>query len=227
MSSIVIAEMREISQMVFRIFKEMYIDEGKNIFDIIDALSLRDVTGRYAAFVESKIQLGDVQDVDGTVARIKARLKSFIVYQLGNQDLNHGIGCGYYDSEGTGTSAHQIRSDFNDYLFGECFNPTNGDQNYQHFLDYLLINFASMFASEGRKFRPTIEEFTKVLQREKLTEYWRTHNVAIKNLRLTSLAKKVFTPNYTVSYEEDLQEVYNLLDSLLSTTPAIGGIEEG
>lgn len=211
----VIEEMREISQKVFQIFKSQYINKDKNIFDIVDNLSLADLTGKYRTFVEEKVASGEVKDIDTSIRAFKSRIKSFTTYQLGNSLISLGIGCGYYDPTGK-EDKNEIKRKINAYLFNVCFNPKKNSKNYEHFVDYLLMNFASVFASEaGRDYIPDINEFTKVLNRRILADYWKKNAEAVKALNLPTQNKIVVTPNYTVSYKKDLAEVYEVLDRLV------------
>ncbi|WKZ29432.1 MAG: P-loop NTPase fold protein [Patescibacteria group bacterium] len=212
---IAIGEMREISQAVFGIFKSQYIDPGKNIFDLIDGLSLADFAGKYQAYIEGKVTSGEIENAETTVADLKSRMKSFITYQLTNTYISSGVGCGYYDPSGK-EDAGGISHSVNDYLFGTCFNPSVAGKNYEHFLDYLLINFASTFESRGgREYTPHINEFTKILDKSKLAEYWREHATTIRGLNLTEKEKTVITSNYSASYKDDLAGVFQVLDKLI------------
>jgi len=216
-SNIAIEEMREISQKVFKIFEDQYINKNKNIFDLVEELSLSDLTGKYFDFVNQKISIGAVKDSDEHVGTLKSRIKSFTTYQLGNSLISLGVGCGYYDSSGK-EDKKGIRAQINKYLFETCFNPTIDQKNYEHFVDYLLINFASVFATEnGRGYIPHLDEFTKVLEREKLSDYWKNNSTAIKALKLTERDKIIYQGNYNALYEDDLPKVFDELDKLIQT----------
>jgi hypothetical protein len=219
MRVIVAEEMRETSQKVFRIFKDQYITPNVNLFDAVDELTIEDLSGEYHVFVQAKIASGELAegDVDSAVSALKSRIKSFIIYQLGNTIISQGIGCGYYDETGRGDNKG-IAIVVNNYLFGQCFDPAGGQKNYEHFVDYLLINFASAFMrTSGRDWMPQLEEFTKVLDRKKLAEYWETNATAIRILNLQKKEKTVATGNYVVSYKNNLPEVYQILDELVTT----------
>lgn len=222
--TIAIEEMREISQKVFSLFSEQYITTGKNIFGLIDSLSLEDLLGKYKSYLDARLLSGEVvsSDLDKSIKRLKSKLKSFIIYQLGNQLINLGVGCGYYNVSGKETEENKggIRIKMNDYLFDVCFNPTLGEINYVHFVDYLLINFASTFDRGGNKWKPSINEFTVVLDRERLKRYWLDNKVQIQTLGLTNLDKLVESSNYTASYKEDLPLVYEVLDKFTVETVA-------
>lgn len=212
---IAVEEMREISQKVFQIFESQYIGKHKNIFELIDNLSLADLTGKYQSFVEGKIAAGVVQDVDAVIGTWKSRIIAFTTYQLANSLVSSGVGCGYYDPSGK-EDKHEIKTKINDYLFTECFNPEKNTKNYEYFVDYLLISFARVFASEyGEDYIPHIKEFTKVLDPEKLAEYWKNNSQNIEALNLHERDRVVFQGNYSASYKEDLPKVYEELDKLV------------
>jgi len=216
-TNIAIEEMREISQKVFKIFEVQYIKKNKNIFDLIEKLSLSDLAGKYFDFVNKKTASGEVKNLEEHIGSLKSRIKSFITYQLGNSLVSLGVGCGYYDSTGK-EDKKGIRAQINKYLFEICFNPTINRKNYEHFVDYLLINFASVFAVEnGRGYIPHLDEFTKVLEREKLSDYWKNNSTAIKALKLTERNKIIYQDNYSASYKEDLPKVFDELDKLNKT----------
>jgi len=213
-SNIATEEMREISQRVFDIFNKQYIEKNKNIFDLIESLSLPDLVGKYSDFVNQKISEGVVKGVDEHVGALKSRIKSFTIYQLGNSLVSLGVGCGYYDPTGK-EDKKIIKAQINKYLFETCFNPAINQKNYEHFVDYLLINFASVFRSEdGRGYVPHLDEFIKVLEREMLSEYWKNNSVAIKALNLTNQDKIIYQGNYNASYKNDLPKVFEELDKL-------------
>lgn len=208
-------EMREISQKIFQIFKTQYIDTNRNIFAEISALGIQELAGQYKDYIESQVTIGKIEE-DELKKRIeihKSTITSFITYQLGNSIVSSGVGCGYYDPEGK-EDKHTIRDLMNDYFFDQCFSPVS-EANVEYFVDYLLRNFASVFASsneEGFNYIASLNEFTKVLDKIKLTTYWRTHSTAIKALNLEQKEKVVNVGNYIASYKKDLPAIYKILD---------------
>ena len=210
-------EMREISQKVFTLFKEQYITPRKNFFDLVDAITLADATGKYLPFIEAQITCGKIkqEEVDVALASIKIRIKGFVTYQIGNSLINLGVGCGYYDETGN-ADGKGIATAFNAYLFEVCFDPAAGNQNYEHFLDYLLAHFTGVWPSRSKdKYIPNIGEFTKVLDRTKLVAYWRQNSATIKALNLEQKNKVINTGNYAALYSEDLKDVFEVLDKLV------------
>lgn len=218
--TITIEEMREFSQKVFAIFRKQYIDANINLFAEVAALQLDDLAGKYTEFFRTQITDGHVpqESIDNKVEKLKARVESFIVYQLGNDFVEHGVGCGFYDPTGN-ADGHKIKQIFNEYLFNFCFNPKHGDENYKYFLDYLFGNFTRVFASEGeddREYVPRVGEFIKVLDKTKLAEYWRSHAGAIKALNLTETEKEVQIDNYVITYKKHLITLYKILDDFVT-----------
>ncbi len=186
----------------------------KNIFSLIENLTLTDFGGKYSDFIEKEKKKGTINNIDKNIDELKSRMKSFITYQLGNTLVSSGIGCGYYDETGM-EDKKGINKKINDYLFEKCFNPEENQDNYEHFLDYLLINFANVFAAGDRGYKPHINEFVKVLNKEHLINYWKKNKDEIKKLNYENKNKVVFQGNYSASYQEDLTNIYQVLDKLL------------
>ncbi len=218
---IAIEEMRKISQKVFEVFKKRYINKKINIFDIIDELSLVDLTSKYHKFTKSKIKSGELKEPDERLRELRSRIKLFTIYQLGSASIDHGIPCGYYDASGS-EDKKEIYNEMNDYLFNICFYPgkkKDNLKNYEHFLDYLLMNFVSVFEPvKGRNYIANINQFTKVLDKERLRKYWNDNESVIKKLNLTMSDKSVLTGNYKAFYSKDLEDVYKALDELTLST---------
>ena len=215
LSAIVVGEMRVLSQVIFRLVNSQYITSGRNIFELIQQLTIEDLAGKYKPFIDRKVQSGEIteRDRDRAVARAKTRVTGFIAYQLGNTIVSSGIGCGYYDEAGTNDN-RGISNAINEYLFGRCFDPCYGEKNFEYFLDYLLINFVHTFDDSEHPYKPHIDAFTKVLDRHRLEKYWRTNRVAIRALDFPSKDKEIVTANYIANYGDDLADVYRVLDEL-------------
>ncbi len=220
-------EMREISQKVFEIFNTRYILPKKNIFEEIEALTTSDLVGKYNQFVEQKIADGTFQkkDIEKKTIELKTRVGAFIIYQIANAEINLGAGCGLYDPSGDEDN-HGIRDLTNDYLFEHCFTPAQS-KNAEYFIDYLFRNFANAFASareDGLKYVPSINEFTKVLDKNKLAEFWKKHGGTFKALKLEEKDKVVFVGNDEASYKKYVPMVYKVLDD--NATEAVGTTTE-
>ncbi|EGD47536.1 KAP P-loop domain protein [Ruminiclostridium papyrosolvens DSM 2782] len=215
-STRLIGEMREISQKIFRIFKVRFIDKKINIFDEVDKLSIENVCGKYSEFVKLKGNLGEIIDLDNRLLILKNNMKIFILYQLGNSmSPDNSLGCGYYDI--TGYKDNQgIRKTVNDYIFGYCFNPEISESNCKYFIDYLLSNLSRTYTLYGNtNYIPNIDEFTISLDKKELIMYWQKHRSIIKSKISRSENREVHTSNYTVSYANGVDGIYNVLDAFL------------
>lgn len=203
--------MRTLSQRIFSLFKERYIDAGKNLFDDIDdaldATFLGESAKNKASDLHNEIQIA------------RASYKSFIVYQLANRHAGtgDGVGCGFYDFEGNKHTG-EIAQSINDYLFEVCFNPTIKKKNVEHFVNYCLSNLTSGIQA-GRDdvgYLPTKRGLADGLDVSKLKSYWETHNAAIRNTTGELANIQVFTSNYVANYKDDLPQVFAVLDSLVT-----------
>lgn len=220
-TTIAISEMREISQRIYKIFEEKYIKPRLNLFELTNEIQFDILVGKFQPYIEDKISSKVIsrEEIDLLFSITKTRIASFIVYQLGNSLINHGVGCGYYDETGK-QDQKGIALQINKYLFNTCFNPENGSKNYEHFLDYLLANFATTFPlGEGRYNRPTLGEYTTILDKKLLAEYWKNNRASIANKNYENYDKKINNGNYSASYKENLKEVYKVLDELLVQEP--------
>ncbi len=212
--SIVVEEMREISQLVFKLFKERYIDQKKNIFKEIEEVSAEFLCGNYLEYIESKVSVEDFEDL---VSKSKTRLEGFIIYQLSNKDIDHGVGIGFYDEERK-ADKHGIYKVMMDYIFDFCFNPEVDDRAYEYFLEYLLKHFTDDWDVEGglkRDWFPAEREFTKVLNKDRLCQYWKENREKIRKAKYEERDKVIFALNYTTNYTEGLIPTYKVLDKLI------------
>lgn len=223
------AEMRELSQAAFQIFSEQYILPGKNIFSEIDAVTLEALTGDYYEYARQQAQAkaSTEAQLNAATSSLKSLMKSFIIYQLGNKRIESGVGCGLYDIEGNADNAG-IAAAVNAYLFCHCFNPERDETNCFHFLNYAIINYGSRFSFEldpGYVFVPSIEELTKVLDRDLLTRYWDKNQAEIRTAALKALDTEVRTTNFTISYRDALPGLFQALDALLTEPVAQSEIQ--
>lgn len=210
--TIVVDEMRKISQNVFCVFKTEFIDEKKNIFNEIDKLTIESSSGKYFELLHSKTNWQTLEKIH---LQTKSSMKVFITYQLGSTIISNGIGCGYYDCNGN-KDEKGISYLINEYLFNHCFNPQTSTDNYRHFIEYLLISLSNDMAGlEGPKYYvPNIYHFTKVLMKDRLASYWLENGQAIKSSKFEEENKVIYTSNYTVTYADYLVKIYNMLDEI-------------
>jgi hypothetical protein len=64
------------------------------------------------------------------------------------------------------------------------------------------------------EYQPNINDFTKVLEKDRLTSYWMGNGHAIKSNKIEEENKKIYISNYTVSYADDLVKIYTALDEI-------------
>jgi len=216
-SSDAVNTIRELSQAVFLIFKQRYILYKKNIFEEIEDLSLKEVSGNYFSYLNKKVEEGALSKMRLTqeFLFLKTRLKSFLVYQMTNKDVNLGVGCGYYDEIGEKDEAGIFKV-MNKYLFGVCFNGEASTKNYEHFIDYLAMNFEDSWSRSGREeYVPSLEKVSVVLDINELRKYWIVHRERIRALKLERESKIINTGNYTVKYKVHLKDIFKMLDELV------------
>lgn len=201
---IVIDEMRKMSQKIFGIFKEQFINTGHNVFKAIDDITIRDVSGSYREMVENN------QGYSDKLAVLKSEMKLFIVWQLGYKEVSVGIGCGYYDVYGD-KDKKMINQEVNNYLFDVCFNPTKGKDNYRHFLDFMLLLYRYI---DGSALNVTDAAIWQMLDRNSLSSYWAANQEAIKNRIVEKDDKNILTVNGKSDYKDIFSKIYNFLDKL-------------
>lgn len=214
-----IQQMRQISQRIFAIFTDQYISKRINLLKEVDRLSLEALSGACHANILAAMQQGKMSQakMDVSLLSAKSHVKSFIVYQLANAGTNSGVGCGYYDETGAEDQGG-ISQKMNDYLFQCCFTPEGNDQNnFEAFFDYLMLNYPDRisFRDADAKPMPSIAAYEKVLDRAKLTEYWREHRSKIVELQLMKMDKIVYYGNRGLSYRDCLPDIFTVLDTLL------------
>lgn len=210
--SIVVDEMRKMSQKVFCIFKTQYIEKKRNIFDEIDNLTIENFSGEFFEQLSLKT---DLKTLEAMGQEAKSTMKVFITYQLGSTIVSSGIGCGYYDFRGN-QDKNGISYIVNKYLFNYCFNPQVSQDNYRHFIDFLLINLSNVVGkSYGFEYLPKINDFTKILKKDLLISYWIKNRQAIKSKKFEEEDKTICTSNYNVTYAECLIKIYRVLDEII------------
>lgn len=207
-NDIVIGEMREISQYIFQIFKSRYMDKHINIFDEVMGLTAEEICGRSYGYIQSQIT---DKDFNNKLQRWKSKLLNFIIYQLGSTIYSSGIPCGYYNIHGD-KDGQGINKSINNYLFNICFNPRVHAKGFDYFMYYLFINFETTFGHTKHRV-PRLEGFLKVLDKERLRNYWKEHGDRIKG-RQWNGEDKLLSDEDEASYTRHLEETYKVLDEL-------------
>lgn len=209
------AGMRKISQKIFSIFKEQYIEKDVNIFNLIDSLLIEGIMAASSQFVRNNVDqnLISQDDVNRNIESAKALIKVFVIYQLSNRLIQSGVGCGYYDEDGDSDSGG-IAITMNDYLFNHCFNPLLNEKNAELFLDFMLINMVRSFNPfDEIEYSPRIDQYLSIFDGEWLVSYWEKHGEYIKSKNYHEMDKIVNSMSYYASYKEDLASIYEVLDT--------------
>ncbi|MDU5143711.1 MAG: P-loop NTPase fold protein [Paenibacillus dendritiformis] len=208
-NDIVIGEMREISQYIFQVFKSRYIDKQINLFDEVLGLGAEEICGRSYGYLASQMTAADLRH---KIQSWKAKMLNFIIYQLGSTIYSSGIPCGYYNMQGD-RDGQGINKAMNSYLFHTCFDPKVNEKGFDYFIYYLFINFETTLGHTKQRV-PRLEGFIKVLDRERLRNYWRKHRDRIKE-REWKREDKLIIGEHEASYTRDLEDTYKVLDDLL------------
>jgi len=213
--------MRALSQQVFALFKSIYIDQGRNFYDAVNNTTDSEFLGATGILVAGD----DSSDADDTqsrslaerIASTRSNVKLFVIYQLSNilGPTGSGIGCGFYDAQGTGDAAG-IAKLMNNYIFELCFNPELQRENAYHFTDYCLANLSNSFFTDSDQvgYIPTRSGLVGGFDARTLGNYWTRHQAAIRQANSLVQERYVYTINYTASYSEDLEQIYAVLDEL-------------
>ena len=202
-----VQQMREISQKCFEIIKTAYIENSLNIFDEIKNISQESFYGKSYEYIKGKI--GNIQE---NFEREKNAMISFMIYQVANKNIDFGVGCGYYD-EDKSENKNGIRKTFNEYLFDVCFSMDIKKENCVYFVDYLLnhLKREQDYSSDISKYVPAFENFTITLDAKMLVDYWVENGEEIKKYFIGK-NKTIYTYNYTAFYNEDLGDLFKVLD---------------
>jgi len=126
-------------------------------------------------------------------------------------EIDSGIGCGYYNISDGGDN-REINAAFNEYLFNCCFNPQISENNYQYFLETLLINYSNSWAWASVIPEPSLRGVLSVLDENKTKQYWLANAEAIKAKKYELGEQKIITVNTTISYAKHLNAIYKVLD---------------
>lgn len=210
--------MRKLSQKIFEQFHADYIEPKKNFFtDVDEALASEFLAEHERGDQNQEEGTGLVDDtsLENKVAAARTSIKTFVLYQLANCKgaTGSGIGCGFYDEAGNGDSAG-IAERMNRYVFEDCFNPDVSEDNAKHFADYCLSSFSNAFFIRGGEegYVPHWDSLCAGLNADGLIKYWRVNRESIMALNMTGMDRTVVTDNYSTTYSESLQRVFELLD---------------
>ena len=230
-SKLAIAGMRRLSQEVFALFKQTYIEPQRNFLSEVGD------TPAEAFLGEAKLQLGlqastgnqseqGAASLDRIVSSARSVVKVFVIYQLSNRlpPNGSGVGCGYYDEYGGGDGGG-IAKLMNEYVFGVCFNPVIHEDNVFHFLDHCLSHLRNSFFSDDDEegYFASKAELPGGLDPKEMGLYWSQYGQLIRQ-RVQSIEERyVVTSSYTASYSKDLDGVFTVLDELSDEARAVDG----
>jgi hypothetical protein len=201
---------REMSQVIFRVFRERYIAQSKNIFDDVMALGPGELAPLFVSQVESLLTEGADAEASAQLDRARRRVVGFVTYQLSNTRLNDSdCGCGIFDQDGTSDSEGIARA-MNEYLLRVCFNPKLSERNGEHFANYMLSDLD--LVTPGTAGQPTAASLVHGLDKSALAAYWEENKTLL--LPLAQEEKRVVTANYVGSYREHLPLVFQVLDGM-------------
>lgn len=206
-------QMREISQKIFTIFKERYIEKNICIFSEVKHVTQEDILGKNNELMEKFLLNGKItqEQLNTLIEGTKNIVLIFCIYQLTNPLIMNGVGCGYYDEQG-GNNGHGIFTTMNNYLFDICFDEKN-DSKIENFIDYILMTFEQTFTSlDNINFVPAFNNLVQHIDKNRLISYWKINRTKILGLDLIKKTKTIYAMSYSASYSEDLQSVYDALD---------------
>jgi hypothetical protein len=228
-SKLALIEMRELSQVVFALFKQTYIDTQRNFLSEVNDTPVEAFFGQSSSQLVQEASSGDQSEqVAAPLARrvssARSVVKSFVIYQLSNSlpPNGSGVGCGHYDESGAGDGGGVAKL-MNEYAFGVCFNPDIHEDNCLLFLDHCLLHLSSAFfsGSDGKNYSATRTDLPGGLDPKVMGRYWRRHGKDIRQQALHVGERYVVTANYIASYREDLAGVFAVLDGLADEATAV------
>lgn len=226
-SKLALLEMRKLSQEVFALFRQAYIDSRRNFLAETNEMPVDAFLGLAFAELREQASLDPQSEHDDAstarrIATARSGVKSFVIYQLSNSlpPKGSGVGCGYYDEDGA-EDGGGIAKLMNDYMFGTCFNPDVDENNALLFLDHCLSHLSrSLFSDRDQQgYFATKAELPGGLDSKEVGRFWRQHRDHIRGRNLQISQRCIFTQNYIASYRDDLNGVFTVLDQLADESP--------
>lgn len=221
-SSLALLGMRKISQEIFKLFKQTYIEQNRNFLSEVNSTPDEQFLGTVQSSnvdfpaVEEQAER-DMPSLAERILAVRSAVKSFVIYQLSNSlpPTGSGVGCGHYDESGSLDSGG-IAKVMNEYLLSFCFNPEVEEGNALLFLDHCLTHLSSSFFSGDNEdgYIATVAELPGGLDAAKVGEFWRNYGDRIRQLAALNQDRSVTTSNYTAFYRDDLSNVFEVLDHL-------------
>jgi len=228
-SELALMGMRRISQEVFALFKKTYIIPRRNFFSEVDLAPIGIFLGKTTSSLGQQITVSQQSSTtsereDKAISAMRSTVGGFVIYQLSNKlpPQGAGVGCGYYDEEGTADSA-EIAALMNEYVFNVCFDPLISENNALLFLDYCLSHLSNSFFVGGDEdgFFASKASMPGGLDSKEMGRFWMKHQAKIRAYAQICGDRTVITSNYTASYRGDLAGVYAVLDELANDVALI------
>jgi hypothetical protein len=215
-STLAINGMRKLSQEIFALFKERYINPKLNFFTDIMNIPDDAFLGSSATYFkqqEENFETTSRFPLPEQLESARLLVHHFVIYQLSNNrgPNGSGIGCGYYDEYGQDDS-NSIKNLMTDYIFNVCFNPSICEENILHFADYCLLNFERTYRGVEIEYLPNQRSLAEGLDFSDMCKYWLDHKTLILSKNLTSMERRVISSNYTATYNQNLQSVFDILN---------------
>lgn len=221
-SKLALMGMRRLSQEVFALFKQAYIDSRRNFLSDVADAPVAEFLGDYSSQLalqlssETSSEQG-AASLDQLVSSARSLVKTFVIYQLSNAlpPSGTGVGCGYYDEYG-GDDNGGIAKLMNNYMFGVCFNPDFEEGNIFHFLDYCLSQLRNSFFSDRDEegYFASKAELPGGLDPKEMGLYWSRYGQLIRQRVQCIEERYVVTSSYIARYSKDLEGVFTVLDEL-------------
>lgn len=217
-SKLTLLEMRKLSQVIFALFKQSYVDSQKNFFSDVDKLTDAELLGEAPSPLSTQNMTGQrFASSSQLISAARYGVKSFVIYQLSNTQppSGSGVGCGYYDESGSFDNAG-IAKRMNEYVFDVCFNPNLDEDNIFHFLDHCLSHLTNSFFSEveDEAYTATKAGLVSGFDSKAMGQYWLRHRDLIRHRVMHTQDRYVMLSDYTASYRDDLPGVFEVLDEL-------------
>jgi hypothetical protein len=168
----------EITQNVFAVFKEEFIDKERNFLGEVEELTAEEILGKEIAENSEWLKvIKSEEQFESKIGLERAKIEMFSIYDLCFEGNYTGIKSGGYKYEGK-----KIRDIMQDYLFETCFvDAQNQERAYESFVNLLLRGFENINSfSERNKYRFDFKKITNILDGVKLLKYWEEHRDQIK-----------------------------------------------
>ncbi|MGE0350884.1 P-loop NTPase fold protein [Hydrogenophaga sp.] len=206
-SFLAVNSLRRMSQRIFKLFKTRYIEVNVNFYLAVDEVSDSEIFGHVSP------PQGD-GDKSETPDAVRSTIKTFVIYQLVNDQrgTGAGVGCGFYDEDGADDQCG-IRTAMTHYLLDFCFDPSVRPEHAFVFGDFCVRSMReASYLVLGEVTSSSIESaLTKVLPRKDLVLFWQRHREFFQR-ELLNLERGIITNGLVTTYKEALPSVFSTLD---------------